>query len=66
MRTRSGYNFLRFRDSRIDGTPVEVGRIGMTHNLAYELHGPMEDGPKIYDSVVRGLTASCSRPARQS
>jgi len=45
--------FLRFRDSKIEGTTVEVGRIGMTGNLAYELHGPMEDAPKIYDAVYR-------------
>jgi vanillate/3-O-methylgallate O-demethylase len=25
----------------------------MTGNLAYELHGPTEDGPKIYDAVYR-------------
>jgi vanillate/3-O-methylgallate O-demethylase len=43
--------FLRFRESRIDGTKVKVARIGMTGNLAYELHGPVEDGPKIYDAV---------------
>ena len=43
--------FLRFRNSQIDGTPVEVAPIGMTGNLAYELHGPIEDGPKIYDAV---------------
>src|SRR6516165_6920838 len=45
--------FLRFRESRIDGTKVEVARIGMTGNLAYELHGPIEDGPRIYDAVYR-------------
>ncbi len=45
--------FLRFRDSQIDGAKVEVARIGMTGNLAYELHGPIEDGPKIYDAVYR-------------
>jgi vanillate/3-O-methylgallate O-demethylase len=45
--------FLRFRDSHIDGTKVEVARIGMSGNLAYELHGPVEDGPKIYDAVYR-------------
>jgi len=45
--------FLRFRDSKIDGNKVEVGRIGMTGNLAYELHGPIEDGPKIYDAVYQ-------------
>jgi glycine cleavage system aminomethyltransferase T len=45
--------FLRFRDAKIDGTRVEVGRIGMTGNLAYELHGPIADGPAIYDAVYR-------------
>ena len=45
--------FLRFRESRIDGTKVEVARIGMSGNLAYELHGPIEDGPRIYDAVYR-------------
>jgi len=45
--------FLHFRDSQIDGTRVEVARIGMSGNLAYELHGPVEDGPKIYDAVYR-------------
>jgi vanillate/3-O-methylgallate O-demethylase len=44
--------FLRFRDSRIKGLRTEVGRIGMTGNLAYELHGPMEEGPAIYEAVL--------------
>jgi vanillate/3-O-methylgallate O-demethylase len=44
--------FLRFRDSRIKGLRTEVGRIGMTGNLAYELHGPMEDGPALYEAVL--------------
>jgi vanillate/3-O-methylgallate O-demethylase len=41
------------RDSSIDGTKVEVARIGMSGNLAYELHGPIEDGPTIYEAVYR-------------
>jgi vanillate/3-O-methylgallate O-demethylase len=45
--------FLHFRDSRINGIKAEVGRISMTCNLAYELHGPIEDGPAIYDAVYR-------------
>jgi len=45
--------FLRFRESPDRGTKVEVARIGMSGNLAYELHGPIEDGPKIYDAVYR-------------
>jgi glycine cleavage system aminomethyltransferase T len=44
--------FLHFRDSRIKGLRTEVGRIGMTGNLAYELHGPMEEGPAIYEAVL--------------
>jgi len=45
--------FLRFRGTSINGIGCEVGRIGMTGNLAYELHGPIEDGPEIYDAVYR-------------
>ena len=45
--------FLRFRDAKIDGKTVEVGRIGMSGNLAYELRGPIEDGPEIYDAVLK-------------
>jgi glycine cleavage system aminomethyltransferase T len=43
----------RFRNSKIEGTNVEVARIGMSGNLAYELHGSIADGPKIYDAVYR-------------
>jgi glycine cleavage system aminomethyltransferase T len=45
--------FLRFRDSSINGTPTEVGRIGMSGNLAYELHGPFDEGSAIYDAVYQ-------------
>jgi glycine cleavage system aminomethyltransferase T len=45
--------FLRFRKSQIDGTEVEVARIGMTGGLAYELHGPIADAAKVYDSVYQ-------------
>jgi glycine cleavage system aminomethyltransferase T len=45
--------FLHFRDTRIDGVKTEVARIGMTGGLAYELHGPVEEGPAIYDAVYR-------------
>ena len=40
--------------AKINGTTVEVGRIGMSGNLAYELRGPIEDGPEIYDAVFQG------------
>ena len=45
--------FLRFRDTAVGGIRTEVGRIGMTGSLAYELHGPMEDAPAVYDAVYR-------------
>ena len=45
--------FLRFRESRINGIRTEVGRIGMTGNLAYELHGPIEEGPVVYEAVLK-------------
>ena len=45
--------FLRFRDSSINGMRTEVARIGMSGNLAYELHGPYEEGPEIYDAVFK-------------
>ena len=45
--------FLRFRDTRIDGIRCEIGRIGMTGGLAYELHGPIEDATAVYDAVYK-------------
>lgn len=45
--------FLRFRDTRINGVNTEIARIGMSGNLAYELHGPLEEGAAIYDAVYR-------------
>jgi glycine cleavage system aminomethyltransferase T len=46
--------FLHFRDSHINGIKVEVARIGMTGNLAYELHGPIGEGPAVYEAVFQG------------
>lgn len=46
--------FLHFKAPiTIAGRPCEVARLGMTGTLAYELHGPIEDGPAIYDAVYR-------------
>jgi len=45
--------FLRFRDTRVNGIKTEVARIGMTGGLAYELHGPIEEGPTIYEAVFQ-------------
>lgn len=45
--------FLRFRTSKIAGKNVEIGRLGMSGNLAYEVRGPIEDGAAVYDAIVR-------------
>ena len=45
--------FLHFRDTSINGIRTEVARVGMTGSLAYELHGPIEEGPAIYDAVYQ-------------
>jgi vanillate/3-O-methylgallate O-demethylase len=45
--------FLTFRETRIGGIRTEIARIGMSGNLAFELHGPIEDGPRIYEAVYR-------------
>ena len=46
--------FARHRKETMDGREVEVIRLGMSGNLAYEIHGPMED----YDYVYRKVWAS--------
>lgn len=46
--------FARHRKQDMDGHVVEVIRLGMSGNLAYEIHGPMED----YDYVYRKIWAS--------
>ena len=45
--------FLRYRTTTIAGKTVEVGRIGMSGNLAYEVRGPIEDGPAVYDAIYQ-------------
>jgi glycine cleavage system aminomethyltransferase T len=53
--------FLHLKNSAIAGTnvevardiPIEIARIGMARNLAYELHGPMEDAAAVYDAVFK-------------
>jgi len=45
--------FLKFRNAKIGGKTVEVGRIGMSGNLAFELRGPLADGPEVYDAVFK-------------
>lgn len=45
--------FLTFRNTQINGVKTEIARIGMSGNLAFELHGPIEDGPAIYEAVYQ-------------
>lgn len=49
----SDIGFLRYRDARIAGRTVEIGRIGMSGNLAYEVRGPLAEGPEVYDAIYR-------------
>ena len=49
--------FLASRRVTIPGlspeTEVELSRIGMAGTLAYELRGPLEHGPEVFDAVYR-------------
>jgi glycine cleavage system aminomethyltransferase T len=45
--------FLSFRDTSVNGLRTEIARIGMSGNLAYELHGPFSEGPAVYGAVVQ-------------
>lgn len=43
--------FAKHRKESMDGHEVEVIRLGMSGNLAYEIHGPMEDYDYVYRKV---------------
>lgn len=45
--------FLRYRRAVIAGRSVEIGRIGMSGNLAYEVRGSIEDGAPVYDAIYQ-------------
>jgi len=47
--------FLQARPTKISGIDhdIEVSRIGMAGTLAYELRGPGEAGPAVYDAVYQ-------------
>ncbi|MGW1785060.1 aminomethyl transferase family protein [Streptomyces sp. NPDC002143] len=45
--------FLHFRNTQVDGIETEICRIGMSGTLSYELRGPFDEGPRVYDAVVR-------------
>ena len=49
----SDIGFLRYRNTRIAGKEVEVGRIGMSGNLAYEVRGPIEEGAAVFDAIYQ-------------
>ncbi len=44
--------FLRFKQVCIAGHACEIMRIGMAGTLAYELHGPIEQGPAVYNAML--------------
>jgi glycine cleavage system aminomethyltransferase T len=44
--------FLRFKQVMVAGRKCEIMRIGMAGALAYELHGPIADGPDVYNAVL--------------
>jgi vanillate/3-O-methylgallate O-demethylase len=43
--------FATHRKAMMDGKEVEVIRLGMSGNLAYEIHGPMADFDEVYRKV---------------
>ncbi len=43
--------FARHRIQNVDGMDVRVIRLGMSGNLAYEIHGPMAEYATIYNKV---------------
>ncbi|MGI6229290.1 MAG: hypothetical protein ACOYJL_00070 [Tractidigestivibacter sp.] len=43
--------FMRFRDAEIAGHRVRVLRMGMGGTLAYEVHGPREEGIDVYNAI---------------
>lgn len=47
----SDLKFANHKMIKIKGKDVRILRLGMTGNLAYEIHGPMNDAREIYDHV---------------
>ena len=45
--------FMRSRGATINGIAVQIARLGMSGNLAYEVRGPLEQGPLVYDAIYR-------------
>ncbi|MCD7834547.1 MAG: hypothetical protein LUH00_11270 [Lachnospiraceae bacterium] len=49
--------FARHRIQTVDGMDVRVIRLGMSGNLAYEIHGPMSDYEAIYHKVWESIAS---------
>lgn len=49
----SDIGFLRFRHTTIAETKVEVARLGMSGNLAFEVRVPVADGAAVYDAIYQ-------------
>lgn len=45
--------FLRFKNVSVAGKTCEIMRVGMAGTLAYELHGPIEEGPVVYNAILQ-------------
>lgn len=43
--------FARHRTENMDGRKVRILRLGMSGNLGYEIHGPIEDYEYVYDQI---------------
>lgn len=43
--------FGKHRIQDVEGIPVQIIHLGMTGNLAYEVHGPIVDYTKIYNKI---------------
>ena len=45
--------FMRFRNTAINGKNIRIIRMGMAGSLAYELHGHIADTKEIYDAIYQ-------------
>jgi glycine cleavage system aminomethyltransferase T len=52
LHQRNGKVLGKYLESGKD-IQVEIARIGMARNLAYEFHGPMTEAPEVYDAVFK-------------
>jgi glycine cleavage system aminomethyltransferase T len=45
--------FMRFREIRIADVPCRALRQGMAGELGYEIQGPLEHGPEVFEAIMR-------------